>query len=188
MAVIDEYPTSNHGSDYRNCASDSNFGIAQAFAGAAAEIVDAVLYLVKVGAPTGNATITLYSVTGTYGTDAIPDTSIAVATSTFDVSTLTTSVTMTTFTFAPGTNLSAGTNYAIAIEYSGGSVAGGNYIRWGTDNSAPSHGGNISFKSSIGVWTASAARDAIFQITGTFGTNPARVVVIRQAPNRASTY
>lgn len=134
--------------------------VAQCFAnGAVAQnLTRAHFRLRKVGSPTGNLTVTLYAITGTFGSTATP-TGAAVATSvTLDVATLTTSYLEKEIAFTTQYNMAASTNYAIAVEYSGGD--GSNYVQVEGDSTG-THAGNLANYS--GSWTAAAAEDLWFQ-------------------------
>lgn len=118
----------------------------------------AKFYLSKSGSPTGNATAKLYAVTGLVGSTAVP-TGAALATSdTFDVSTLTTSPTLTTLTFSSKYFMTAG-NYALVFDYSGGDAS--NYVQFGVDLTSSTHSGNGIYYY-VGAWNADSAQDSIF--------------------------
>lgn len=158
--VMDSYPESNQN------GTDGTFltrtGLAQSFTGDGGVLDSVVLYLNKTNSPTGTAVVKIYAHTGTFGSTGTP-TGAALATSgTLDVSTLTTSLVLKTFTFsgAERITLTNGTKYFLAIEYSGDST---NFISVGEDNSSPSHGGNRARLDS-GVWGASTTADYIFYV------------------------
>ena len=67
--------------------------VAQAFANGvvAQNLTRARFRLKKVGSPTGNLTVNLYSITGSFGTTAVPTGAALATSSTLDVTTLTTS-------------------------------------------------------------------------------------------------
>jgi len=118
--------------------------VGQSFISGGGTLEQAVFQLVKFsGSPTGNAVATLYAATGLFGTAQNLPTGSALATSdNFDVSTLTGSLQDITFTFT-GANryaMVAGTNYFIAVEYSGGD--GSNFLRvGGVLTNTPQHPG-----------------------------------------------
>lgn len=121
-----------------------NTSIGHSFTATGGVLDNVKFYLKKAGSPTGNAVAKIYAHSGTYGTDSAPS-EAALATSTnFNVSTLTGSFVLTTFTFTGGNKivLTEGTRYIAVIEYSGGDVS--NYVDVATDSS-PSHGGNMSY-------------------------------------------
>jgi hypothetical protein len=157
--LLDSYSESNQ-SGSGNLSSVNEDGYGQSFAGANQTIMAAKFYLKKSGVPTGNATARIYAHTGTFGSSGIP-TGAALATSgTFDVSTLTTSYQLITFTFS-GLSISSGTNYFVACEYSGGD--GSNNVQIRFDLTSPIHGGNLAYLDG-GVWTADSSGDMVFYI------------------------
>lgn len=116
------------------------------------------LYLKKASSPTGNATVKIYATSG-----GVP-TGVALATSdTFDVSTLTTSLALVTFTFtgAERIDLTAGTTYALSLEYASGD--GTNKVHVGVDSSSPSYAGG-TLATYAGSWSAVSGSDAAFYI------------------------
>jgi hypothetical protein len=141
--------------------SGATEGTAQSFAGVAADLTNVVLKLRKVGNPTGNATVKLYTHSGTYGTSSVPTTPLLATAKTIDVSTLQTSLTDEKIDFDDSEfyTLSSGTNYVIAIEYAGGDS--GNYIEVGYD-AGGSHGGNKADYNGV-TWSAVAADDLYFK-------------------------
>jgi hypothetical protein len=162
MAVIDSYSESN--ADISQALnSGGTTGMGQAFTGTGAKIGSAKWYLKKTGSPTGNATASIYASTGTFGTSAKP-TGAALATSdNFDVSTLTTSSVLTTFSFTGANRISPtnGTKYIVTIEYSGGDSS--NHVDAGYDQTSPTHGGNWSSLSG-GSWSALSFLDGVFYL------------------------
>lgn len=146
--LIDSYSETNQ--DSTVLLSSTKTGGAQCFHGVSKPLKIAKWFLVKTGSPTGNAVAKLYALTGTFGTNGVP-TGAALATSdNFDVSTLTTSLQLISFTFSTPFTMSTGTDYALSIEYSGSS--GGNSISIGLDLISSTHAGNASTVNS-GVWS-----------------------------------
>lgn len=131
-------------------------------------VTSAKFYLKKSGAPTGNAHAVIYAHSGVYGTSSVP-TGAALATSDdFDVSTLTTSFALVTFTFsgAEQIELAAGTQYCLAFENPGsGNIDAGDYTIIGVDASSPSHDGN-RFYYTASAWGSQNTRDVIFYLYG----------------------
>lgn len=162
--LIDSYSESNYDSDGTLSSDSGSSGKGQSFAGVAGKIISAKFYLYKVGTPTGNAVAKLYAISGTHGSTAVPSGSALATSDNLDVSTLGTSMALATFNFT-GANqytMSAGTNYIIAIEYSGS--GGTNNIRVGLDVSSPSHAGNYCSATNAMVWSASSTIDTIFYV------------------------
>jgi hypothetical protein len=127
----------------------------------AKRITKARFRLKKFGTPTGSLTFTLYTITGTHGTSAIPNV-LQAASETFDVSLLTTSYQEIELRFLGNQQflMSGGTNYAIAVEYTGGDAS--NYVQVDGDATG-THGGNQSDETAS-VWTAAAAEDLWFEL------------------------
>jgi hypothetical protein len=147
------------GTDYA-VGNGTIVGQAQAFAnGVVAQYLTRTHFrLKKVGSPTGNLTVKLYAITGTFGSAATP-TGAALATSVnLDVATLTTSYLEKEIAFTTQYLMTASTNYVIAVEYSGGD--GSNYVVVEGDSTG-THAGNKSEKT--GAWAAQAAEDLWFQ-------------------------
>ncbi len=168
VSTLSSYATSNQDS-LQNVGDGTTTGVAQSFTTPAATantnargcFARAQFFLKKVGSPTGNAVAKIYAHSGTLGTSSVP-TGAALATSTnVDVSTLTGTLTLTSFVFdeANWAQFTAGTNYVVALEYSGGDAS--NYVQAGYDASAPGHAGNKStFNGS--VWAAQSGHDVCF--------------------------
>lgn len=139
-------------------------GVAQSFSAAiSGTLTTGKMMIKKTGTPTGNATANIYAHSGTLGTSSIPTGSPLATSNTVDVSTLSTSYTTYTFTFsgANAISLTAGTNYVLTVEYSGGSP--GNSLDVGYDSSAPTYNGNKATLTS-GVWTPQSGDDCIFYV------------------------
>lgn len=135
-------------------------GQAQTFAnGTTAQFLTKVqVRMKKTGSPTGNLTAKLYAMTGTFNVDSKP-TGAALATSdTFNVANLSSTYTVKTLGFSTQYLMNASTNYAIAIEYTGGD--GSNYVQV-EGKAAGTHQGNQSSLSSA-TWTPTAGADLWF--------------------------
>ena len=167
--VVDTYNESNQ-SDVQDIDGSTPTATAQSFTNNNAAILkSAKFYLQKLGSPTGNAVAKLYAHSGTFGSTSIP-TGAALATSdNFDVSTLTTSLALVSFTFTGAQQYSmvAETKYVIALEYSGGDAT--NTVRVGYDGTSPTHAGNNSFFTSP-TWTEFASRDLPFYVYADIST------------------
>jgi hypothetical protein len=144
-----EHDSSNQGTYWNLDATTSKLGVS--FIAQNNDDLGSIrAYLKKTGSPTGNATAVIYAHTGTFGDDGLPTGSALATSNTFDVSTLTTSYAMTTFTFGTPYTLAQGTEYYLSIEYSGGS--GGNTVEWGGDgisNDYPYYGSSAWYD---GTW------------------------------------
>jgi hypothetical protein len=119
----------------------------------------ATFNLKKVLAPTGNVTCTIYSITGTHGTSAVPNSLLGTSDAILaqDLDTVYTPI---TFQFSTPVSLTASTNYAVAIEFTGGD--GTNYVHVEGDSTG-THGGNQADETAT-VWTAAAAEDLNFEL------------------------
>ena len=172
----DSYPDSNQDSEttFGNGTVD---GVAQSFTGSGGVLSRARFQLRKTLAPTGTMTAKVYAHSGVFGTSSIPTGSALATSNSFDVSTLTTSLTLVDFEFEDEFTLVNTTNYVITLEYSGGD--GSNNVQIGTDTSAPTHGGNFATLATP-TWTAVSGTDAVFfvftgaivTINASNGSNP----------------
>ena len=158
--VVDSYSESNQ--DNINYLNNNYTGQAQSFTPSSTEtIISCKWYLKKAGSPTGNAVAKIYGVSAGHS-----PTGSALATSdNFDVSTLTTTLQLITFTFSGDEQieLSSGTEYAVAVEYAGGD--GTNYVNCGIDNSSPTHSGiHSTLEVSTGNYRNLASYDNIFYV------------------------
>jgi hypothetical protein len=167
IQIADSYNESNGDVAFVALRSGGNTGAGQSFTSTGGTLTSAKFYLYKDNSPIGNAVAKLYAITGTSGTDAKP-TGAALATSdNFDVSTLTTSVQLISFTFS-GANQYAmvnGTKYAITVEYS--TSVSPNNVEVYADSSSPTHSGNAS-DMAAGVWNADVGFDLVFYVYATF--------------------
>ncbi len=161
--LIDSYSESNQSDDFSLYAGGGAQGLGHSFIATANNLARIVLYLKKVGSPTGNAVAKLYAHSGTYGTSSVPGALLATSDN-FDVSTLITSWRLEGFTFSGAEQyaLVIGTEYVLTIEYSGGNSS--NKVVMGFDSSSPTHGGNFMYN--ISSWIAQSTRDACFYVYG----------------------
>ena len=149
--IVDSYSESNQ-SQEGIIYSGSTVKMGQSFTGNGNVINSGKLYLKKSGSPTGNAIMTIYAHTGTFGAGGTPTGAILATSDNFDVSTLTTNFALITFNFT-GANkitLTNGTKYFVTLEYSGGDAS--NNVRIGVDNTSPSHNGNAAYY--VSSWIA----------------------------------
>lgn len=163
--LIDSYSESNKDAN-DDLSSGGNQYTGQSFACSTSGLIldSCKFYLAKTGSPTGNATAQLYSHTGTYGSTGTPDTLLATS-GNYDVSALSTSFVLVTFTFS-GANrvaLTSGNKYFIVLNFSGG--GGADRLQIGIDSSSPSHGGNWVQKTT-GAWLAQSTLDGCFYVYG----------------------
>jgi hypothetical protein len=141
-----------------------NVGWGQSFAAlVSTKLASVTFFMKKTGAPTGNMTCKIYTLSGVYGSTAIPNTLLATS-DVISIATLGTSAANVTFTFsgAQKINITSGTNYFATVEYSGGD--GSNYgVIYFTNVSG--YGGNGAQKPSSS-WAALSTYDFSFTITG----------------------
>lgn len=175
MELVDSYSEANQ-DDYYNLYGDGNSAIAQSFTSFATKggiLVSCKFDLAKVGSPTGNAYAKVYAHSGTYGESSVPTGSPLATSDPFDVSTLTTTLTLKTLTFSGSDKikLAPGTYYCVVIEFTGGDF--GNNLKVGIDLSSPTHDGNLA--DYVAEWVARAANDVCFyvygQVVGPFPTH-----------------
>jgi len=164
--IVDSYSESNQDSaNSYNSGSGSNT-LGQSFTGDGTVLDIAKFYLKKQSSAIGTVSISIYAHTGAYG-DGTPTGSALATSGTFDVSTLTTSYQLITFTFT-GANkitLTNGTKYFAVFDLSISSASPNDFIV-GMDRSSPSHAGNYAYFQS-GSWTSGGTTgDICFYIYG----------------------
>lgn len=159
---VDYYSESRRDSD-GSMYSGGNTALGQSFTGNGEKLSTARFFLRKFGTPTGNAVAKLYEHSGSFGSTGKP-TGAALATSdTLDVSTLTSTRGLVTFTFDGTYQLVNGVNYFIVIEYSGSNSS--NNVQAGISFGTGNHAGNYAAYNS-GTWNALSTSDLIFYING----------------------
>lgn len=156
MAVlIDSYTGSTNATGLLGAGATQK-GRAQAFTCNIDCILNYAEFRVKNNASaTGNATAVLYALTGTYGTDAKPTGAPLATSDNVDVSGISSSATLVTFTFS-GANkidLTDGTTYCIAIQLNNGT----NYITVDLTTVSASHSGNASSTNDLSTWSGSTS-------------------------------
>lgn len=135
----------------------------QSFTGDGGSVSSCVFYLRKALSSAGLIAAKIYAHTGTYGTSS-KGTGTALATSaTIDVSTLSTSLTLQTFTFDSPYTTTNGTKYVLAVEYVE-EGAGSTIVYVGRDSSSPTHAGNFCIKSAGGSWSSFNTIDLPFYV------------------------
>lgn len=157
----------------------------QAFTGDGNYLHSVAFQLAKNGTPTGNMTVKIYAETHAtaYGTDSVGTGAALAESDAIDVSTLTTSRVIKTFTFT-GANriqLTNGTKYVAVVSYNNATWP--DYLRMGWDNTSPTHAGNACYYKSA-TWFAQADRDCYFKlVTKNKHTisNPSGRIVMRYA-------
>jgi len=164
LDTIDSYSETNQDSLFISYPGNYQY-YGQAFANTSAIILnEAQFYLRKSGTPTGNINAYIYAHTGTYGSDGLPTGTALAVSDNFDISTLTTSLALTTFTFS-GDNqiqLAASTKYFVVVKAVGDSS---NYLAIGYDASSASHGGTAARSDDASSWNGLAG-DICFYVKG----------------------
>lgn len=106
-----------------------------------------------VGAPTGNILMKIYSDLG-----GLPNTVIATS-NPISIASLTGSYTTQTFVFATPPALANGTTYHYAVEYSGATIDGSNYVQWDSETIAPPNSFDATYNGS--VWSEAGGGNLI---------------------------
>lgn len=161
--ILDSYSETNV-SAYAKQYAGFNENVGQALNLPAAKTLTAAeFYLRKTGSPTGTVTVRLKAATGTVGTDATP-TGAALASGTFDISTLTASGQWIKTTFSTPYSAASG-DYAIETVYTGG--ASGTDLEVGRDESSPTHAGNAFYATTDGgAYAGQSTVDYAFRLYG----------------------
>lgn len=163
--LIASYSESNYDNGYTVYPTDPEF--AQSFPAIATytTLDSAKFYIRRIGSLTGNCYAKLYDHTGTYGSGGKP-TGAALATSdAIDVSTISTTFALVTFTFSGANRVTLvdGTYYCIAFESNNGTGLSLG-ITIGSDASSPTYDGNAAYYES-GAWNALTS-DLCFYVYG----------------------
>ncbi len=139
-------------------------GAAQSFSngGNAVNVVQVRARVKANASPTGNMTASIYTITGSSGSTAVPNVINGGVSVGIDTATLTTGYEEVYFTFLPANQASliASTDYAVVFEHTNGD--GTNYVEVEGLAAAGTHGGNRSHNTA--GWTAVAADDLNFTI------------------------
>jgi len=151
-----------------------NQGTGQTFTSLGKVTVDNTeLYLKKIGSPTGNATVSIYSTTGTVP-NITPDAVLATSDN-VDVSTISSIFELVTFTFS-GANqitLEQGITYALVFTYTGGDNSKNIAVAANYSYSATSYTQNFVVYN--GSWTTNQYAHLCFYLYGTFYIMPSLV-------------
>jgi len=177
MAELASYSESNQSNFWSISSVDFKNQIGQSWTNDnEAVLTSAKFYLMKTGSPTGNIRAKLYSHGGTYGSSSVGVTLLATSDN-VDVSTLGGSFALQEFTFSGGEqySLAASTYYVVSVEYLGGD--NDDYVRVGTDNTAPSASGNMCHEDG-GSWTASSGTDECFYVYGDVASAGGRNILL----------
>lgn len=162
--VIDSYGTNNYAATTTLNVGSALVSYGQTFtSGISGKLDSCKFYAFKTSGATGDMYAKLWSISGTHGTDGVPDTLLGTSDA-LDASTLGTSIGIVTFSFsgANRADITAGTNYVITLDYSGATS-----IFVARDNSSPSHPGNsVSKVWNSGSYGYNTANDVIFYAYG----------------------
>ncbi|MFH2012587.1 MAG: hypothetical protein ABIJ37_07815, partial [Pseudomonadota bacterium] len=140
----------------------------ETFLGKGVALDSCEFYINKYGLPTGNVVAKLYAHTGVFGTSGIATGTPLATSNTLDISTLTTSPQMKTFTFGSPYTPLLDVPYVIAIEYTGGDTS--NYLSVGlADSGGGAHEGNYCFFKDS-EWNSSIIQSVIFSLSCTAGS------------------
>ena len=123
-------------------------------------ITEVSFWLAKVLSPTGNATAELYAHTGTFGSTGTPTGATLATSDPVDVADIDAATGQATFHFPTPVELTASTNYFVAIKYSGGDAS--NYINVNGLASSGTHAGNRA--QNAAGWSAAGTDDLRFSI------------------------
>jgi len=158
--LVDSYGEGNYSST-SFLYSGNDIKAAQSFIGKSGKLLVCKWYVKKYGNPAGNIVAKLYTHSGVYGVNSIPDSLLATS-NPITIEALPTSLELIIFSFdsAEQYELEEGIYYCISIEYSGGDVENNLYI--GNDVTSPTHSGNRAFYDDS--WYFVSTRDFIFYV------------------------
>jgi hypothetical protein len=152
--LMDSYPTSNQDTFY-NVGNGVIWRAGQEFTASVGKLSSVSFYCKKIGSPTGNVYCDIYASDG--GSPALPTGAILTSSEPRVASEFSSgALQIEQFNFSDGYSLSA-TQYFAIMQYDVGDSS--NYVQFGTDNSSPTHSGNMARYTTS--W-ASLTRDVIF--------------------------
>lgn len=160
--LVDSYSETNQ-STFERLTTDVGYSeISQSFTSNTTKyICKAKFWLKNTTGATGYAYAKLYSHSGTYGTNSLPNTLLATS-EPLDVSTIGTDFALYTLYFDEEYQLSSSTYYVITLEYNDGGFPSPG-IEVGEDGDSPTHSGNYAMKSG-GVWGEYSGYDTLFYV------------------------
>lgn len=174
MALIQSYSETNVNSDVADAkkndpavggTDNSRQGVAILTPASPAYTLTSFKFAMKkVGSPTGNASCQLYAATGSI--ESATPTGAVLASTTFDVSTLTTSYALYEFTFGTPYAAAANTTYCLVWQNPGSGIDTSNYPIMGVNGSG---GNGINQVRYDGSWIANSRSPAYYL----YGTAPA---------------
>lgn len=160
------YPSGYYTYDHTFGDTATNTNVSQGFKCNTSSTVTKVrLWLKKVGAPTGNITVSIET-----DSSGVPSgTSVSNGdSSNVDVSTLTTSYGWIVFTFSTNPSLTAGTQYHLVVKGTF-SVSSSNYVDWGVDSYDVIYPNGTMSHYDGTTWTSEPLYNACFEIYITNG-------------------
>lgn len=157
------YSSSNHNADYLLGVVTYN-KIGQSFTGNGGVLSGVSIMLAKNGTLTASLAVEIYAHTGVFGTSSLPTGSALIVSDPVLFNDLSGTSALVSFSFPSELTLTNSVNYVAVLRLSAmGDVS--NYVKVGTDNSAPAHAGNASLGDSLDIgWTALVTDDLIFSI------------------------
>jgi len=115
---------------------------------------------------TGNLRAYLYAHTGTFGDGGIPTGDVLATSDELDMSTITTSYVLYTFTFDGTYTLVANTAYCLVLYSLDGNLSGSVYPRIAARAIGTHEGNGLRYLSSVGAWEAYSTIDVMFYVYG----------------------
>jgi hypothetical protein len=177
--VVDSYSESNYTSTFAMYTGFSQEA-GMSFAVSAGGTLDSAKFYIRKsagGSPTGNLYAVLYAHSGVYGTSSLPTGSYLAISDAVDATTLPTDIALVTFTFSGANRVTLSPGYYVMTLYFDGGDAS-NAVRFGYDDSSPSHGGNMCFSNDGSSFTAETSIDAIFYVYKVDATSTGQVILI----------
>lgn len=157
--IIDSYDISHQDNALNFFGSVSAVG--QSMTGNGSKVGSIIFYLKKSGSPTGNMVSKIYAHAGTFGSSSVPTGAALAVSNSYDISTLTTSLQLITFTFS-GANQITLTNaihYIVDVEYPASNT---DFLVMGCDFDPTSAPGNMCLLNP--AWLPDIQRDACFYV------------------------
>jgi len=115
---------------------------------------------------TGNLKAYLYAHTGTFGSGGIPTGSSLDTSNSLDMSTITTSYVLYTFTFSGGHSLVSNTSYCLVVYSTDSNMSGSASCKIGAMSIGAHEGNGIRYLSVFGVFEAYSTTDVMFYVYG----------------------
>jgi len=180
--LLDGHSQSHYTSDHALLAVHPSASLASAYGQAFTvktieetyKLTQTKFYLKRVGSPTGHLKACLYSMTGTYGTNAKPTGSPLASSELVDIATLGTSYSEIAFNFV-GANqyeVSKDQKYCIEVQVNDGSLNSNNGV-WckASSGDQATHDGNESYYSAS-AWRSFSDKDFCFLVYGEYVAPP----------------